>query len=95
MRLLASTLAIGTIAMALPLMAAAPKAQAAAPMGAPVIQADWDGYHHDWHHHWRHEYRGDWDRHWHHHWHRPPPPPYGYYAPPPPPGTVYGYVYRY
>ncbi|HTI02581.1 MAG TPA: hypothetical protein VL752_16650 [Acidisoma sp.] len=92
MRLLASTLAIGTLALGLPLLAAHP-ADAAQPIGAPVIQADWNGYHHDWHHHWRHEWRGDYDHHWHHHWRRPPP--YGYYAPPPPPGYGYGYVYRY
>lgn len=97
MRLLASTLAIGAFAMALPLMATAPKAQAAPARfpGATVIQADWnDGYRHE-ERHWRHEWRGDYDRHWHHHWYRPPPRPYGYYAPPPPPPPVYGYGYVY
>jgi hypothetical protein len=103
MRLLASTLAIGALAMALPVMVAAPKAQAAPAriQGATVIQADWDGYGYGggYRHEerpWRHEWRGDYDRHWHHHWYRPPPP-YGYYAPPPPPPPVYGYgyVYRY
>jgi hypothetical protein len=110
MRLFASTLAIGALALALPLMAAQPAdagqfvhapatgvwATGVPTTGVPatdasVIQADWNGYHHDWHHHWRHEYRGDYDHHWHRHWYRPPPRPYGYYAPPPPPGYGYGY----
>lgn len=103
MRLFLSTLAIGAFSLALPLVAAqaAPidgmQVHGPAPV-AHIVQADWDGYHHEWHHEDRHEWRGDYgpDDWHHHHWHRPPPPPYGYYAPPPPPppsGYVYGYTY--
>jgi len=96
MRFLASTLAIGTLALGLPLLAAHPAAasQPSPVIGAPVIQADWNGGYHQEERHWRHEWRGDYDHHWHRHWYRPPPRPYGYYAPPPPPGYGYGYVYR-
>jgi hypothetical protein len=106
MRLLLSTLAIGALSLALPVMAAqaAPMDGAAhRPVAAQVETADWNGYQGGWHHDDRHEWRGDYEHHWHRHWDRPPPP-YGYYAPPPPPppygyyaapqgGYVYGYTY--
>ena len=110
MRLLLSTLAIGALSLALPVIAAqaAPIDGAAhRPVAAQVEKADWNGYqggyNRDWHRDDRRDWRGDDGHRWHRHWDRPPPP-YGYYAPPPPPPYGYyappppppgGYIYGY